>query len=126
MLKLPSFCYDCLSFNEKIVYEVANLARNEIASEEMPQVLKKVDENYVEPSDSLATVVKNSCFLDEKTKEITKIKEILRLTQNFKDGKVLRDAVLNSLFRIRCYIFDIFPEELGEAVKYFCGKCKKM
>lgn len=115
-----------MNFEGKIVYEVSNLAPTEAIIEELPEIPRKIDEKYVETSDFLATVIKNQYISDEKTKEIAKIKEILQLTRDFKGGKVQKDAVLNRIFRIRCYIFDIFPEELGEAVKNLCTKCKKM
>lgn len=62
----------------------------------------------------------------ESTKKITDIKEILELNNLFKLGGITPEVMKSKLFRIRCYIFDIHPEELKDALKLLCLKCKKM
>jgi len=62
----------------------------------------------------------------EKTKNITKIKDILEVNNAFKLEKISPEQMKTHLFRIRCYIFDINPEEIKYALKFLCLKCKKM
>lgn len=62
----------------------------------------------------------------ESTRKITDLKKILLLNEEYRKGKIKGEELKSNLFRIRCYIFDIIPEELAGALKFFCQKCKKM
>jgi hypothetical protein len=59
-------------------------------------------------------------------RKVTDIKEILEVVSVFKLGRLGLEELKARIFRIRCYIFDISPEDLEDALKIFCPKCKKM
>ena len=142
-MRLPGYYYDVRNFDRDFAYEVVKPAgaisssrieeeKNEPAPEEFTEetaILCKKTHFFLLCFYKLskkATIIKRGYEDFENTKNITELKHVFETINLYKFGRISEEEAKKMMFRVRCYIFDISPEELGTALKFLCTKCKKM
>jgi hypothetical protein len=74
----------------------------------------------------LVTRIKKKYYSMPITKEVTPLKTLISLREIYKPD-IENIAKLNkNVYRVNCYVYEIYPYSAKESIKKFCKICRKM